>query len=127
MSCALWPYWVNLDYAYGCNTLASLRPLLAHASLWLGSTSDSGRRETRKLTGQDVQSLPSYFKKEGMPASRDDLYYHGHQPLAPYLPWLEDTDLAQRIADAWNAVIHRGAGTLSSVATTSVTPLRELS
>lgn len=34
--------------------------------------------------------------------------------LKLYLPWLEqDADLAQRVADAWNAVVERGEADLA--------------
>lgn len=68
----LLPCWVNL----ACTELQSeskwdsaaqsFRPLLAHASLWLGTTKQSGAREDRRLTLQEVQGLQSYFEKEGM-------------------------------------------------------------
>lgn len=67
---------------------------LAHQSLWLGTNTSSVPREDPRLASQEVQSLarrlPSYDE------------------LAAYLPWLRaDLELAQKVADAWNAVLQR--------------------
>lgn len=108
---ALLPYWVGLDHFSGLNAPASLRPRLAHVSLWLGSASDSKPREHRRLTAQDVQGLRLYFKTENMIAVSADTHLQ-HQPFEPYLVWLEDKDLAQQVADTWNAVVQRGGANL---------------
>lgn len=112
---ALLPCWVGIqDWTGGwceCWTKDSykqnwmvaaraLRPALARASLRLGRASSSGPRAQRQLRRQDVQALLTAHL-EGVNA------YNG---IALYLEWLhEDSELAERVADAWNAVVERGA------------------
>lgn len=84
----------------------SLRPLLAHASLWLPALTP-GARSDRRLTGNDVQGLQAHFKKVGMPRAVK-VFQKQSLELIPYLSWLEeDATLSQQVADAWNAVVAR--------------------
>lgn len=115
----LLPLWVNAEWIQlrGVEradewTLAatSLRPLLAHASLWLAEGTSAN--SDRLLTLQDVQGLQSSFKAAGtlMHSYRwgppTELY---SQAVNRYLPWLaEDAKLAEQVCDAWNAVVERG-------------------
>lgn len=90
----------------------SLRPILSHASLWLGTAvgqvSFSTPREDLLLTGEEVQTLQAYFDKEGIPKVVKGSYKEPF-PISRYLPWLaEDAELAQQVADAWNEVVRRG-------------------
>lgn len=90
----------------------SLRPLLAHVSLWLGVAQDGSARQERTLTSFEVQALNDTLGK-GLPKIIDTDSYGlpdaPSQPIAHYLPWLaEDEELSQRVADAWNAVVDRG-------------------
>lgn len=116
---SLLPCWINVEeWGYtDCIThgwldaAATLRPFLAHASLWLGTTSGSGARQDRYLTAQELQSLQSYFKEQGgTPTPRWEQPQDSHQPSVwRYLPWLaEDAHLAGEVAEAWNAVVRRG-------------------
>lgn len=119
----LLPFWVGIDSwsreAWRSEALfgwpgaaQSLRPLLAHASLWLGSITPTIPRDDRHLTRQNIQMLPTYFKQEGA-RLRDAFKRECRQPRHPcpieqYLPWLEDAELAEQVAGAWNAVVERG-------------------
>lgn len=111
----LLPYWVAIE-SWGDRyqsmrswqgAAASLRPLLAHCSLWLDTIADSGPRASRGLTRQDLQGLEATFEATG---GTPKLSYHDDpQPVDRYLPWLaEDKELAQEVADAWNAIVERG-------------------
>lgn len=88
----------------------SLRLLLSHASFSLKTASTSVASPDRRLTGQEVQSMHSHFKMAGLQVLREvDPYDHQHQgphPVTRYLPWLENAELAQRVADAWNEVVN---------------------
>lgn len=88
-------------------TAASLRPLLAHASIWL-PTSSGEERANRLLAGLDVQGLAEHFDA-GLPkviAFRSSSTRTPGRLEPSYLRWLaEDAELAQQIADAWNAVV----------------------
>lgn len=96
----------------------TLRVVLAHASLWLPSAS-TGARYSRRLTRDEVQSLRGYFVKlasGSLPlaftlVTVDELKGEVRSPLAVfdlYLPWLQrDAQLAQKVADAWTAVVDR--------------------
>lgn len=42
------------------------------------------------------------------PAHAIELAGEERQPIELYLPWLEEAELAQQVADAWNAVVDRG-------------------
>lgn len=113
---SLMPHWIELDVAsagrlYRNNApwlraAASLRYLLARVSLWLGTSSTSSRREERQLEGQEIQSLPAYFRTARMPSVWEVLC-HGPQPFALFLPHIRDEALARRIAAAWNEVVRR--------------------
>lgn len=115
---AMLPYWAVID-EWGLFTDAtwvkaalSLRALLAHASLWLGTTLESVARYDRRLTRQEVQQLQSYFETTGTPVLVE-VEEGESQPVERYLPWLaEDAELAQKVADAWNGVLERGGADL---------------
>lgn len=151
---ALLPYWVRLDewnipgYRQGYMAAAPLlRPLLAHASLWLGTAEEHEDRHDRRLTREEIQTLKQYCESHGVPKLRQPLAFleeededqdeEGHQELAEeqqeqgsktqqakpedpnlnqpielYLPWLEDAELAQQVANAWNAIAERGEADL---------------
>lgn len=108
---ALLPYWVQLE-SMNRNELEwlaatkALRLLLAHTSYLLERREI---RDDRLLTLQDVQSLFSSFRdNKGLlkvtRARREDFRY-----VKRYLTWLnQDAELAQQVADAWNAVVQRG-------------------
>lgn len=115
---ALLPFWVPIE-SWRTHTLSggsgkwvaaasTLRPLLAHSSLWLGT--DTSPRQDRLLKREDVQALQSHFKKSGIP----ELTHSYRSPKEPapvesYLPWLaEDEELAQQVADAWNKLVESG-------------------
>lgn len=110
---SLLPYWIKIsDWSESdigaegwMEAACTLRPLLSHASFWLGTTSDSGARDALQLTREEVQSLRSYFDIFEIP--KPD-WQGSHCPLQVkrYLPWLsEDADLAQQVADSWNSVV----------------------
>lgn len=114
---ALLLYWVHIeDWDHRWSTpwmsaAMALRPLLAHASLWLGTATASGPRSDRHLTMQEVRSLHSYFKDQRIP----DFTNAPKNAIAPtetidrYLPWLaEDGPLAQEVAQAWSDVVEKG-------------------
>lgn len=86
----------------------TLRPILAHASLWHDTAwSLSSKKRDRRLSRQDIQSLHSIFEAEGVPTRVKGISVAG-QPITLYLPWLQDSELAQKVADAWNSVVERG-------------------
>lgn len=94
--------------AYVYEAALALRPLLAHASLW------HTPRKDRMLTRQDVQDLQSRFEAAGVPKVAR-VSPEGLQTLGRYLTWLqEDGELAEQVADAWNAVVKRGGGNVVS-------------
>lgn len=127
----LMPHWLNVD-CWGCTqgydyraAASTFREIIAHASLWLGTSLDTVERQDRKLTRQDVQSLYSQFRVKApwdMPhatwMSVADLFSDSHPPemryyerphIDLYLPLLErDPELAQRVADKWNEIVQRG-------------------
>lgn len=117
---ALLPCWVHIEtgssseYRSWLGAARSLRPILSHASLWLGATPTSSARPSRRLTGQEVQTLRVQFTQQGVPFHTPATFAIGRKepydsPIDLYLPWLqEDADLAQQVADAWNAVVDRG-------------------
>lgn len=110
----------------------SLRALLAHASLWIGTTSVSDPRVDRRLSCQEIQSLRSHFELNPTPEYRPDCELSlpplppgmrypdrykkdSSPPVEHYLPWLaEDAALAQQVADTWNEVVGRGEAALVS-------------
>lgn len=109
---SLLPCWVGIEewggeYQYEPRTMRGwagaaedLRYRLAHASHWLNIASNPEPREDRELTGNDVQQLHSYFEQSDMPSSSEE---------ESYLCWLlEDAELAQQVAAAWNAVVKSG-------------------
>lgn len=116
---ALLPHWVAVEelelsdrdrQAYG-GAAASLRAVLAHASLWLETSSFTGTRDDRLLTAHDVQSIHDHFKigREDKAVPRYVRESRAEQPIELYLPWLrDDQELAQKVADAWSAVVKRG-------------------
>lgn len=115
---SLMPYWVRVEswgkyYEYQADWYQAailLRPLLSHASLWLGPTTASGIRD-RQLTAQDVQALHTHFKGKGASELPTLLKPSrvATETIQRYLPWLsEDAELARRVADAWNAVVECG-------------------
>lgn len=114
---ALLPCWVQIELNHQgglrhcwSGAACSLRPILAHASLWLTPASASDARQSRQLTGADVQSLRSHFDQHDAPFLRPMPWEDkDNNPIGQYLSWLkEDADLAQQVADAWNAVLERG-------------------
>lgn len=124
-----WDLW-DLTFPGWLDAASLLRRLLFHASLWLSASILVVPRYDRRLTRQDIQSLAAHFKKEGLPdLLSDEVAKQQKDPTAEgsaivgeyrkkaqviksvirYLPWLtEDGELAQRVADAWNAVLKRG-------------------
>lgn len=95
----LLPYWVNVDKwsadyeAPWQSKVLAFTILLAHASRVVGETRDGGA-----LTSLEVQSLRSQIPTDW------DVGRFEH-----CLSWVEqDAELAQRVADAWSAVIQRG-------------------
>lgn len=121
----LLPAWVAMEMLLGSSrtfelpteawqaAAASLRPLLAHASIWLsGSPEDS--LHSRLLEDEQVASLNGFFTAErlgplALPTWRKAAGSQGplQHPVLLYLPWLKDIELAGQVADAWNAVVHR--------------------
>lgn len=104
-----------------------LRRFLYHTSLMSPAQSDQAEDATanRLLTCGDVQEMHPEFIRNGMPRlSNPEL--HGAPPLdeeiegllecSPfdcYLYWLaDDAELAQQVADTWNAVVKRGGADL---------------
>lgn len=93
----------------------TLRRVLAHASLWLPEPS-AGSRSDRLLSGEDVEELADHFEAAGVPTfthtNADGSKREPGKPFAVielYLPWLQDDpDLADDVADAWNAIVERG-------------------
>lgn len=118
----LLPYWVTIEEWYhvvGCLegwhvAASTLRILLAHNSRWLGvGQGTAAARPDRELTGQDVQSFYSSYSHdyihEIVPLEGERHEDEFEHPLMRYLEWLaEDAEVAQRVADAWNAVVQRG-------------------
>lgn len=111
------PIWVGVDMGsdYSSDWLGAachFRPLLSHASLWLGTTLNSGARPDRLLTALEIQALRSVFAREGVPQVTGSTWHSGWSgdpPITKYLSWLEqDAKLAQKVADAWNAALERG-------------------
>lgn len=97
---------------------ASLRPTLAHASLWLPSAG-SLSRSLRLLTADDVKGLAAHFTHDGTPRVVQPEfvapYEKATQPrsIKIYLDWLaEDAQLSQQVADAWNKIVERGEADL---------------
>lgn len=117
----LLPFWVQMEVwdrnAREWRAAArALRLLLAHTSYLLVQREI---KDDRLLLLQDVQTLLPSFKdikvkdikglSDIVRASRKSFHF-----IESYLTWLnEDEDLAQQVADAWNAVVKRGeAGTV---------------
>lgn len=111
---SLLPRWVSLeDAGHGGSRDAvsiswhqaamSLRPRLAHASLWLGRASSDGARNVRTLTSQEVQALRAYFSEAEVPESaRAGQGTH----IETYLSWLEeDAALAEKVAQACYSLV----------------------
>lgn len=90
---------------------ATLRPTLAHASIWLLDAKTGAKRDIRLLTQGDVTSLAAYFRRIGIPQGLAPKYTQNDEepPSVPvHLTWLEeDSDLAQQVAEVWNAVAQR--------------------
>lgn len=113
----LLPFWAQIE-EWGIEptpgwpgAAESLRPLLAHASLWLHSP--SGPRIERCLTRQDVQLLSTQYQDEHVPVrDTSKLYKRDERPIALYLTWLHDAQLAEEVADAWNGVVRSGGADL---------------
>lgn len=115
---SLLPYWVPMESWLRVSetpdgwlkSASTFRPLLAHASLWLDVAEGSElTRSDRELTRQEVQSLNAHFSDDKMPEVAPLGGNWETQPVERYLPWLEeDAELAQRVADAWNAVVRSG-------------------
>lgn len=111
---ALLPYWVAVDdwhqrgwinKSWGGAPVA-LRVRLSHESLWFGSTTPSMPRADRHLTGEEVQTMEYDLQDEGAA----DVASADLEPAYAYLFWLnQDPELAQQVADAWNAAVDRGA------------------
>lgn len=121
---ALLSCWVRLDYWherrepwFWAGAAASLRPLLAHASLWFSQTRGVARTD-RYLTLRDLQLLQKHFQYHGTPEFIHERNLQLHnvlkrtadpQPVHRYLAWFaEDAELAQQVADAWTQVVDRG-------------------
>lgn len=110
------PYWVNIEswHSEGCSdqevnywaaAARSLRSTLAHASLWR----DGNPHGSRLLTRQDVQSLPDCLEQDGVPSISQPPRGSRKHGIAYYSRrFREDEELAQCVADAWNAVVERG-------------------
>lgn len=113
----LLPCWVNLEFqetdrfSLWAGAAGSLRPVLSHASRWLGAPlAPSNLTLERRLTGEQVQELHSFFKKQGIPKLENCAWHKGawSRAFEGYLPWLEEAGMAQQVADAWNSVVDRG-------------------
>lgn len=118
---SLVPYWVGVErwFVDGLNgptswqgNAASLCRTLAHVSRWLDtSSSPLTLRDDRLLTLQELQSLHTEAHLE---ISESMTQTQACQVLARrdinlYLPWFQqDAELAQRVVDAWNAIVGRG-------------------
>lgn len=124
---SLVPCWVGLerpDYSTSSWQAAAmtLRPLLAHCSLWMDVPVGWPARQNRRLTRADVQQLWIYSTTGAMPE-----YIRGlsaltlgrrkdYQPVKYYLSWLtQDAQLAQQVTDAWNSVVSSGRGRRADV------------
>lgn len=120
---SLLPHWVQIEDWGQCEEMSwpwaraavLLRPLLAHASLWLGTAAASGPRIGRQLTPQNAHSLQAHFQEHGVPSVPTmgrPLFNTDDNPASTcdlYLPWLaEDSKLAGRVSDAWNTVVDGG-------------------
>lgn len=120
---SLLPYWVSIGFNLSGSWVpfgwvaaaASLRPALSHMSL---TRLIRARNGSRTLTCKDVQSMTFEFPKIPLPSMppvlwerplSDRLLEHNLNRIHRYATWLhEDAELAQRVADAWNAVVGRG-------------------
>lgn len=109
--------WSGILFVYWAHAAATLRHVLAYASRHLIT------REDRLLTCEDVRALLRHsddatFKQQAY----HSIWYHSYNPDARdtqeayikiYLRWLaEDAELAQQVANAWNAVVERGEADL---------------
>lgn len=111
----LLPKWVSMDYWYLRHTknvwaiaAMSLRPALAHVSLWRTPVWTSVPKNDRLLTGADVQAIRFRFAHEGKPKFFRQQSGLSAEPIDRYLVWLEeDAELAQRVADAWNQDVEK--------------------
>lgn len=119
---ALLPSWVDVvDWAPAkpselpikrwYEAAATLRSALSHASFWKHGQIARPSHD-QHLTREDMQSLRVYYTTmKHLPGFRFDLIYAEDPcPVVDlYLPWLEeDAELAQRVADTWNAIVRRG-------------------
>lgn len=119
---SLLPLWVGVEHwqlgshsdYFWVSAAQSLRPALAHVSLWMDSK--PGLSKGRLLTGRDVQSLQSHLSKEVVSKLlwRDACESRrGHETIERYLPWLTvDSELSQQVADAWNVLVEKGKADL---------------
>lgn len=105
------PFWVGIQdwgpgqpvgqgYTKWLGAAAELRRALSHAYIQHAK----GRRQ---LTTADIQALESYLTVISPPRN-SPLTKQERIPFALYIPWLEDEDLAEQVADAWKAVVARG-------------------
>lgn len=112
------PFWVLIDVwedGQGCCSgwamaASTLRPLLSHASLWLGTSSSRVPREDRELTPEELQSLQSYFEQQGSPEQFHDVLNHEFV-TGRYLAWIaEDDDVAKVLSIFWNVIVAEPGG-----------------
>lgn len=106
--------WGNSEFTYwtgewGWREAASyLRTLLAHMTLCQHTNSSHYHR---RITSRDLQTYHVAFPTDRLPTvkSRGMTYSPEDHRIKRYLLWFrEDTQLARRVADAWNAIVERG-------------------
>lgn len=99
---ALLPHWMQVEDWGRCEEFSwpraraavLLRPLIAHASLWLDTT--SAPTVDRTLTPQNMQSLQAHFQENGVPEVSvigNPLFNTNDTPtdsVKRYLPWLSN-------------------------------------
>lgn len=112
---ALLPYWMSINTplenkSYWSLAVERFPRILAHVSLWHGAAHGAARRKDRTLTRGDIQSLHSVYISEGVPEVEGiGVEDTTNERTSSHLLWLrDDAELAQQVADAWNAVVERG-------------------
>lgn len=114
---ALLPRWVYIEvwnadgfqepHGPWISAAMTLRPALAHTSHALASRdASSSKAGWSLLAREDVQAI--HYTLEGKELPRCDTSYHDDTQSQRYFLWLQDAELAQQVADAWNHVVERG-------------------